>query len=80
MTAAPVPWRARTAEKLLEGSAPELAMLSAAAEAAASEINPTGDIHGGSSYRKALARTLCLQALTEAAATATPPNATEMDQ
>ena len=80
MTAAPVPWRARTAEKLLEGSAPELAMLSAAAEAAASEINPTGDIHGGSSYRKALARTLCLQALTEAAATATPPKATGMDQ
>ena len=78
MTAAPVPWRARTAEKLLEGELPDAQQLAAAAKAAASEISPTSDIHGGSSYRKALAQTLCLQALTEAAAMATPPDVTRV--
>ena len=78
MTAAPVPWRARTAEKLLEGELPDAKQLAAAAEAAAAEISPTSDIHGGNSYRKALAQTLCFQALTEAAAMATPPGVTRV--
>jgi carbon-monoxide dehydrogenase medium subunit len=59
---ADVPVRAREAERLLaDGGSAE-----AAAQAAAEEIDPGGDLHASPDYRRRLAATLVRRALEEA--------------
>ena len=61
------PMRARQAEQLLESEGvSERTIDAAAALAAESEIEPTGDIHASVAYKRHLARVLTRRALTEA--------------
>lgn len=63
----PVPARAREAERLLEGEAPEAGALEAAAGRLAEEVDPPGDMHASAAYRRRLARVLAGRALGRAA-------------
>jgi CO/xanthine dehydrogenase FAD-binding subunit len=45
---------------------PDQATIRAAADAAVAEINPTGDIHGSTEYRKQLLRVMTERAINEA--------------
>jgi carbon-monoxide dehydrogenase medium subunit len=59
-----VPLRAIAAEDLLgDDPEPSATRLSDAADAAVEEVTPTGDLHGGTNYRRALAREQVLAAL-----------------
>ncbi|WP_118134052.1 xanthine dehydrogenase family protein subunit M [Oceanicella sp. SM1341] len=58
------PWRARAAEEVLEGEAPERAAFERAAEAALSEAAPSGD----NAFKIALAKRVVTRALSMAAA------------
>jgi len=61
------PMRARQAEQLLETQGvSESTIDEASALAAASEIEPSGDIHASRAYKRHLARVLTRRALTEA--------------
>jgi len=61
------PMRARQAEQLLETQGVSESTIDEAAElAAASEIEPSGDIHASRAYKRHLARVLTRRALTEA--------------
>lgn len=61
------PVRARQAEQLLESRGVSAGTIDeAAALAAASEIEPTGDIHASEAYKRHLARVLTRRALAEA--------------
>jgi carbon-monoxide dehydrogenase medium subunit len=62
--------RARRAEAMLPGAAPDKALLDAAAEEAAREMEPPADIHGSADYRRNLVRVLVRDALTQAIARA----------
>jgi carbon-monoxide dehydrogenase medium subunit/6-hydroxypseudooxynicotine dehydrogenase subunit alpha len=67
LAAGPVPIRAVEAEQLLVGRRLDPAALDAAADAAVTGIEPTGDIHGSTQYRIKLLRTMARRALSKAA-------------
>lgn len=60
------PVRASTAERLLSGRAPSDAVWAEAAEAVRAEVEPDGDIHASSEYRKHVSGVLTQRALREA--------------
>jgi carbon-monoxide dehydrogenase medium subunit len=62
----PTPFRAVAAEALLRSQTPTEAVLAAAAQSAADEAKPIGDMRASASYRTTLARVLTLRALREA--------------
>jgi CO/xanthine dehydrogenase FAD-binding subunit len=65
--AADTPLRAREAEAALRGQKLDDDVAAEAAELAARDIEPTGDIHGSSSYRKRLIEAMVRRALLQAA-------------
>ena len=68
--AADVPVRAGAAEQLLIGQRPSAELFEAAADQAAADLDPPGDLHGSPAYRRSVARTLVrrgLQAAVDAA-------------
>jgi len=67
LAAGPVPVRASGAEAALAGRAPGAAAAREAAAAAVEGIEPTGDIHGSSRYRRDLIRTLVERGIVQAA-------------
>jgi CO/xanthine dehydrogenase FAD-binding subunit len=70
MSAAPVPWRAHTAEAALTGQRLDRGVLAEAARRSVDEVEPTGDIHGSAEYRKHLVETMARRALESAHARA----------
>ncbi len=71
--AAPTPHRAAAAEQILVGRPVDVESASAAAEAAIADVNPTGDIHGSSEYRRDLIRSLVRRAVVAAGEDAANP-------
>jgi CO/xanthine dehydrogenase FAD-binding subunit len=67
LAAAPTPIRARAAEEWLLGAAIDARAAGEAARRAVADIHPTGDIHGGTDYRRALVETLVQRAILRAA-------------
>jgi CO/xanthine dehydrogenase FAD-binding subunit len=65
--AAPTPVRAAEAEELLEGRNVDEEAARAAGAAAVRDVTPTGDIHGGSAYRRRLIAAMVRRAITTAA-------------
>lgn len=63
---AATPVRPAAAEAVLAGGPLNAARISEAAEAAAGEIEPVGDIHATAAYRRQLTRVLVARALTQA--------------
>jgi len=63
---AATPVRPAAAEAVLAGGPLNSARISEAAEAAAGEIKPVGDIHATAAYRRQLTRVLVTRALTQA--------------
>ena len=61
------PLRRPEAEAVLVGAEPSAEVFAAAAEVAATGIEPLSDSFGSGAYRKRLARVLTRRALTEAA-------------
>jgi carbon-monoxide dehydrogenase medium subunit/6-hydroxypseudooxynicotine dehydrogenase subunit alpha len=66
LAAADTPLRAETAEAVLEGSSVTPDAAAEAARAAVADINPTGDIHGSSEYRKQLIEGMVRRAIEQA--------------
>ncbi len=66
--ASDTPLRAGEAEQMLVGRTLDAELAAEAARAAARDIEPTGDIHGSSSYRKRLIEAMVRRALVNAAA------------
>ncbi len=66
LAAADTPRRAKAAEKMLEGSPITGESSAEAARAAVADINPTGDIHGGSEYRMHLIEGMVRRAIEQA--------------
>ncbi len=64
----PIPFRATNAEEVLRGRPAAEETIAAAAEAAAGDASPIGDIRASASYRTTLARVLTLRALRAAIA------------
>ncbi|HVT19532.1 MAG TPA: FAD binding domain-containing protein [Thermoanaerobaculia bacterium] len=64
------PVQASGAAALLRGETPAPRAIAAAAEAAADEIEPAGDIHASAGFKRHLARVLAERSLTKAAARA----------
>jgi len=64
---ADVPVRATAAEELLIGQQPAAEPFEAAAQTAAADLDPPGDLHGSPEYRKKIAATLVRRALQAAA-------------
>jgi aerobic carbon-monoxide dehydrogenase medium subunit len=60
------PVRSAAAEAVLAGGPLSPARIGEAAEAAAREIQPGGDIHATAAYRRQLTRVLVTRALTQA--------------
>jgi CO/xanthine dehydrogenase FAD-binding subunit len=67
LAAAPTPLRAAAAEESLAGRTPDEAAAREAAALAVAEIEPTGDIHGSSAYRRSLIEALVRRAILAAA-------------
>jgi CO/xanthine dehydrogenase FAD-binding subunit len=67
LAAADTPLRAQAAESSLEGSALTEESAAEAARLAVAEINPTGDIHGGTEYRRHLIEGMVRRAIIKAA-------------
>ena len=67
LAAAPTPLRARAAEEWLLGATIDARTAGEAAGRAVADIHPTGDIHGGTDYRRALVETLVERAVLRAA-------------
>ncbi len=67
---APTPLRAQEAEALLRGRRPEAALLDQAAERAAAETSPIGDIRGSAWYRRRVTPAVVRRALENAVARA----------
>lgn len=61
------PHRLAAAEAALSGRVPDAACIEEAAEAAAAEVDPPGDLQAPAAYRRALVATLLRRALREAA-------------
>jgi CO/xanthine dehydrogenase FAD-binding subunit len=70
LAAAPTPLRAREAEEWLAGRRIDEQTAAEAAVRAVADIHPTGDIHGGSEYRRGLVQAMAHRALLTAAARA----------
>jgi CO/xanthine dehydrogenase FAD-binding subunit len=66
LAAADTPLRVEAAERVLEGAQISEETTAEAARAAVAEINPTGDIHGSSEYRKQLIEGMVRRAIKEA--------------
>jgi carbon-monoxide dehydrogenase medium subunit/6-hydroxypseudooxynicotine dehydrogenase subunit alpha len=66
LAAADTPLRAKAAETVLEGSPITPESTAEAARAAVADINPTGDIHGSSEYRKQLIEGMVRRAIEQA--------------
>jgi aerobic carbon-monoxide dehydrogenase medium subunit len=66
--AADTPIRLHGAEAALNGRRVDETTIAAAAKAACAEVNPSGDMHGGAAYRKALVGTMLQRALARASA------------
>lgn len=66
-------FRLGSAEAKLEGNALSVALIDAAAEAAAAELTPAGDLHADEAYRRDLAATLTRRVLGIACARAGQP-------
>ena len=66
-------FRLGSAEAKLEGKALSVALIDAAAEAAAAELTPAGDLHADEAYRRDLAATLTRRVLGIACARAGQP-------
>ncbi len=64
---APIPFRARKTEALIEGQKIDDKLIHAALECLVSEISPIGDVRGSKWYRQHLARTYLQEALTDVA-------------
>jgi CO/xanthine dehydrogenase FAD-binding subunit len=64
--AAPVPIRAHNAESFLRGQRAGLELFRASGKIAAEECDPSGDIHADAEYRREVAGTLTVRALTRA--------------
>jgi aerobic carbon-monoxide dehydrogenase medium subunit len=62
---APTPLRATRAEALLLGERPTARALAAAAQAAADEARPIGDVRGSAAYRREMVRVLTRRALEQ---------------
>ncbi len=67
LAAADTPLRAEAAERVLEGNPVTEEATAEAARLAAADINPTGDIHGSSEYRKLLIEGMVRRAIEQAA-------------
>lgn len=65
--AASVPMRLTAAEAVIEGKALDAKAITAAAQKAATEVDPSDDIHAGADYRRALVATLLERALSRIA-------------
>lgn len=65
-----VPVRLAEAEAALVGEAPSAELLAAAAEVAAGEVDPVGDLHGSAEYRCDLVRAMVGRALAQGAGSA----------
>jgi carbon-monoxide dehydrogenase medium subunit len=63
--AGPAPQRLSEAENLLQGNHLSTEVISAAADAAASEVDPPADINADAGYRRRLVSVLVKQALEE---------------
>jgi CO/xanthine dehydrogenase FAD-binding subunit len=70
LAAADTPLRVPEAERVLEGQAITQESTAEAARVAVADINPTGDIHGGSEYRKQLIEGMVRRAIDKATARA----------
>jgi aerobic carbon-monoxide dehydrogenase medium subunit len=68
--AGPAPVRAEAAERALVGQAPSAAVVEGAARAAVEGLEPLDDLHAPATYRRSVARTLTVRALTDALARA----------
>ena len=68
LAAAATPLRAAQAEQALIGSKVDEKAAAAAAERAVADINPTGDIHGSSEYRRGLIEVMVHRGILTAAA------------
>ena len=64
------PVRTPAGEQVMDGTGGDDADVSAAAEAAVSELDPGDDLHASGAYRRHIARLLARRVLTEAVATA----------
>jgi carbon-monoxide dehydrogenase medium subunit len=69
---APTPLRAVQAEAVLRGQQPTSERLAAAAQAAADEARPIGDVRGSAAYRREMVRVLTRRALEQALQEARP--------
>lgn len=67
----PTPIRATGAESHLVGELPDAATVEAAAQRAASEVDPQSDIHGSAGYRRKMAAVMTRRAVELAASRAT---------
>ena len=70
--AAPTPVRATEGEALLAGRPVDEPATREAAAAAVRDVRPTGDIHGGTAYRRRLIEAMVRRAITTAARRAAP--------
>ncbi|HEY7536643.1 MAG TPA: xanthine dehydrogenase family protein subunit M [Gaiellaceae bacterium] len=66
LAAADTPLRAHGAEQALQGAKVDEATAEEAAELAVADVAPTGDIHGGTEYRRGLLRAMVRRALLAA--------------
>jgi CO/xanthine dehydrogenase FAD-binding subunit len=66
LAAADVPLRAHAAERSLEGGPIDEESAAQAARLAIADINPTGDIHGGTEYRRYLIEGMVSRAIAQA--------------
>ncbi|MDE0652158.1 MAG: FAD binding domain-containing protein [bacterium] len=62
-----VPVRLPAAEAMLVGETPGAGLHAAAAEAAAGEVDPVGDLHGSAAYRRDLVRAMVARSLAQGA-------------
>lgn len=67
LSAGPTPLRATEAEAALAGAVVDEDTAAEAAAVAVRDLRPTGDLHGGTEYRRGLIETLIRRALLEAA-------------
>jgi CO/xanthine dehydrogenase FAD-binding subunit len=66
LAAGPTPIRATAAEQALVGARVDEVVAGQVAALAVSGINPTGDLHGSTEYRRALMEEMVRRALVEA--------------
>jgi len=67
LAAADIPLRAPAAEQALLGATVDEPVAEEVADLAIADVHPTGDIHGGTEYRRRLLRAMVRRALVAAA-------------